>query len=938
MADVSETMERLMKENDSVLAGSRQEGDMAESLSKTIHLHGLETIIQDFSYAGTQRIVIAAALLLVVLFAIISCATSGALSIVMAILALAAGVICVLEMLDKQVISQFLRKMYSQNVIARHPAATPAGSNQKTRPIVVLAHYDVPCADFMATPGLRKVIPYAGIVTYGSFAAVVVLCLLQLLPLPHVLASILFAITIVASIVLVLTAVRIGYNYFFSGVTAGANDNMSSVAALLGLLDRVHPTVGSEFVSAALRAQDEEEAAEDFSDKQSSSLTAKDITKVRSMVRDNAERRSRMRDSRIAGSPVRRNVETLRALGMVPETCEIVYETDPTAAETVMAPAVTAEQAASAAKAAAAQSAANTSATSTPATAKPAADSDATTVVAAPKAETTSAGANAASASGKENAAGASASVADKASGAGGTAGVPQFAVPSVAPSIPGATTVLTHENLRAAQQREQEKSTEEDRQAAQQAQQAAVNALAPEPSVSWRPLDVIISSDEPDAELRQAPAALPHDVAQQQEISSEDARRDSILNNPNWGTTSFTPVVSSRRMLEDLPDPSVAAVDPFSVSTVETIGDMDPDDFSSLNFETGTHEALTPQMIEEARRASMDGFDSLDDDKRKSRRDRKHKRTERISRRAEEMQQEMEQQSFSDWLGVDEDYDAQKNGRQIGSWDNFADDASGAVPGTGTPIPAQQVPPVSGAPAVPGVPSAPSVPDPSTEAGTGAGTGAGADPSNPSNPSAPQNPQQDSKRGASKRWQGGATRSSVRQPRAKEPGDEAGAADPELRAAAMSLGDADLVSHEIWFVFTGASESAHAGAKAFIKEYDQRLHNAYFINLECVGAGRQSLILEEGDTVRRKADRRLVNLIGTASADLGRPLALDRMGWRDTELTPALRRGRHGVTICGVEDGGPAHARWSGDEARGINLTQISDLVDILVEAIRRS
>ena len=32
----------------------------------------------------------------------------------------------------------------------------------------------------------------------------------------------------------------------------------------------------------------------------------------------------------------------------------------------------------------------------------------------------------------------------------------------------------------------------------------------------------------------------------------------------------------------------------------------------------------------------------------------------------------------MSDWLGVEDDYDAKKSGRGIGSWDNFEDDNDG--------------------------------------------------------------------------------------------------------------------------------------------------------------------------------------------------------------------------------------------------------------------
>ena len=96
------------------------------------------------------------------------------------------------------------------------------------------------------------------------------------------------------------------------------------------------------------------------------------------------------------------------------------------------------------------------------------------------------------------------------------------------------------------------------------------------------------------------------------------------------------------------------------------------------------------------------------------------------------------------------------------------------------------------------------------------------------------------------RRWQGGAA-SSRRRPRAEESPGDVEADRREMRQAAMSMGDRDLVSHEIWFVFTGASEAQHTGMKAFLKKYAKHLRGAYFINLECVGSGRQSLVIEEG-------------------------------------------------------------------------------------------
>ena len=136
--------------------------------------------------------------------------------------------------------------------------------------------------------------------------------------------------------------------------------------------------------------------------------------------------------------------------------------------------------------------------------------------------------------------------------------------------------------------------------------------------------------------------------------------------------------------------------------------------------------------------------------------------------------------------------------------------------------------------------------------------------------------------------------------------------------------------------VLTGAGEADHAGIRSFIEEYRTTLRGAYFINLECVGAGRPSILLEEGRGVHVRGERELVNLLGASSTAINRPLALERMTWRDTEATPLLRDNCRAVTVCGVEAGAPAHARWSGDTPERVVPEQIDDLVDILVETIK--
>ena len=933
MADASDTMRFLVKKFATAPAGTREEAQMAKELSETIHLHGLQTINQDFNYPFLGKVPLAGAIIVMALAALLAGFGVTVLSVICLVLALASCALYVLELRGIHLLKGVGKPGCSQNLIARHPAASVA-PGQKSRPIVVVAHYDTPRADIMAMPLLRGLQPYMELATFVAMVVELVTIVVHLLPLPTVVHSVAWALAIVAAVVLLFQGVRLILNRFVMPFTAGANDNMSGVAALLGLLYRVRPSIDSSMIGAGMDADAEESAVGDvayvdggFVEEPSASEGSG--RRAQAVVASREERaRLERRERRLASQPVRRGVDVLRSLGMVPESCEIEYEGAPASAdlgETMLSMPVGGDAGAPMGAAVRAGAPSSEGADSEHAPFEAPSVSAVHERIPSPEPV---------------------ASVQEELplEGVSAPAAQPELPEQPAAPAQPaGATMVLTHDQLDAVRAREAQAAAVQPQavpapvEAMPVSPQSEGNVVAVESSepVSMgelpdvpeapRPFDVITSHDEPDVELGKTGIMLPKDVAQQQGnlLDDDEVRRDSILNSPTWGTTSFTPVSvnQNRRILEDVPDPSVAAVDPFSVANVETIGDYNPDDFSAMDFESGTHEVVTPAMLEDYRRRTTSGFDFEGTSSNVTGKRSRGKRgragsTGRISRRAAEMAAQMQEESFSDWLGVDEDFDAQKNGREMGSWANFADDAPNGSAAQAQPGQGQQaqgdLPFDDGA-----------LPD-----------------DDGFYPDAPNGSQGGPSRG-SRRWQGGAASASARRRAAagsQDAPEQADAERRELRQAAMQLGDRDLISHEIWFVLTGASEADNAGAQAFFDEYAKKLRGAYVINVEAVGAGRQSLVIEEGLAGHRKANRRLVNLFGEASQDIGRPLALARMPWRDTEATSAMRQGFHGVTLSGVDKGCPANARWTGDVPESVNPAMIDDAVDIMVEVIKRA
>lgn len=209
------------------------------------------------------------------------------------------------------------------------------------------------------------------------------------------------------------------------------------------------------------------------------------------------------------------------------------------------------------------------------------------------------------------------------------------------------------------------------------------------------------------------------------------------------------------------------------------------------------------------------------------------------------------EQDSMSDWLGVEDDYDAKKSGRGIGSWDNFEDDDDG--------------------------------------------------------------------------WKGGATSSD-------------GASAEDMLAAVASMGDDELLGHDIWFVATGASDCDGAGMKAFLAAHRNKLRGVFFINLESIGAGRLSVVTVEGEQQLLKGDRRIMNLVNKVCKSFHVDCGAFEMPYAKTDAYAALEASRRALTIAGVDGPRLACAHTEDDLPYNVNPTNIATVSEVVTEVIRRS
>lgn len=298
----------------------------------------------------------------------------------------------------------------------------------------------------------------------------------------------------------------------------------------------------------------------------------------------------------------------------------------------------------------------------------------------------------------------------------------------------------------------------------------------------------------------------------------------------------------ASRASLLDLPDPSSGVTDPFGTPVARPAAPrptaqakpVSPSttQFTVISGNTGmqppaaepieTISAPAPAPVKKKR-----GFGGLFGRKKKQHED-----------------------SMSDWLGVEDDFDAKRSGRNIGSWDNFDGDDG---------------------------------------------------------------------------WKGGAT-SSVDM------------TEEELRDAVASLGDDELLGHDIWFVAAGASESGNAGIQAFLNTHRDRLRGVFLINLECVGAGHLAMVSTEGERRVLKGDKRIKGLLSRVSADFHHEIGSVDMPYLDTDAHVAMEMSLRSCTLAGVEGASFAFSHSEEDIPANVNADNVTLAADIVTEVIRRS
>ena len=110
----------------------------------------------------------------------------------------------------------------------------------------------------------------------------------------------------------------------------------------------------------------------------------------------------------------------------------------------------------------------------------------------------------------------------------------------------------------------------------------------------------------------------------------------------------------------------------------------------------------------------------------------------------------------------------------------------------------------------------------------------------------------------------------------------------------------------EIWTLLSGCEEVGCYGMMNFLKGYERRLQDAFFINLEGVGCGDIRYAKKEGSFAAYHSDPRLVELadnVALRRQDLGGRACVLRAGYTETGVI--AKHGLRGITLLTMKTNG---------------------------------
>ncbi len=140
----------------------------------------------------------------------------------------------------------------------------------------------------------------------------------------------------------------------------------------------------------------------------------------------------------------------------------------------------------------------------------------------------------------------------------------------------------------------------------------------------------------------------------------------------------------------------------------------------------------------------------------------------------------------------------------------------------------------------------------------------------------------------------------------------------------------------EVWFVALGSQYSGNAGMKAFLAAHERELHGALVLELDGLGAGELCCVKKEGVGQPVEASRRALRFLKKAENITGLKLGSTTILWTESASSLAIRRGISALHLVGTIQGKPAYRGEEADTIDNIDTDVLVENTDFVMELLK--
>lgn len=143
-------------------------------------------------------------------------------------------------------------------------------------------------------------------------------------------------------------------------------------------------------------------------------------------------------------------------------------------------------------------------------------------------------------------------------------------------------------------------------------------------------------------------------------------------------------------------------------------------------------------------------------------------------------------------------------------------------------------------------------------------------------------------------------------------------------------------INTEVWFVALGSELAGNAGMQAFLKEHERDLSGSIIIELDSLGAGDLCLIEREGAYRKVKTSSRMKRIVKKATQATGTSVASTSILWSDSSASYATAHGVQAMHLAGMDGAKPAFFAQGNDVLENVDAALLEERAEYVLALLK--